>query len=87
MAKFKYFNIVVTNRNLIHAGTSNEQFVHNTYMYFKKRRYDKDGNKSPSTQVGTVISLIWQNFLTSEGHLQTCSMKCIKGIVYSCIKF
>jgi hypothetical protein len=50
-------------------------------------RYDNKRNKWPSTQLITVISLIWQHVSTSEGHLQASSKKYIKGIVYNFIKF
>jgi len=41
----------------------------------------------PSAQPVHVISLIWHHVSTSEGHLQASSIKYIKGIMYSCVKF
>jgi len=35
----------------------------------------------PSTQLVTVVSLIWQHILISEGHLKASSIRCINGIV------
>ena len=38
----------------------------------------------PSTQLVSVMSVIWQHVSTSEGHLQASSINNIKGIVYNC---
>lgn len=41
-------------------------------------------NKLPPTQLVSVLSLTWQHFSTSEGHLQVNSIKPIECILYSC---
>jgi hypothetical protein len=43
--------------------------------------YNKEGNKLPSTQLVSVIPLISQYLSTSEGRLQTSSIKYIKGVL------
>jgi hypothetical protein len=51
------------------------------------RNKQQKRNKLPSTQLVSVISLIWQHVSTSEGHLQASNTKYIKGILYNFIKF
>jgi hypothetical protein len=50
-------------------------------------RYDRKRNKFPSVQLVSVICLIWHRVSTSEGHLQGSNTKCMKVIVYDCMKF
>jgi hypothetical protein len=59
------------------------------FLHFLSRcvRYNNRRNKLPSTQLVSVISLIWQRVSTSEGHLQVSSIKYIKGIVCCFVTF
>jgi hypothetical protein len=59
-------------------------------VFFKKFVINYNSHKNmrnqlPLTQPVSFISLIWHHVLTSDGHLQTCSIKHTKGIAYTCI--
>jgi len=48
-------------------------------------RINNEGSKFPSVQLFSVLPLILEHILTSDGHYQASSKKYIKEIAYNCI--
>jgi hypothetical protein len=60
------------------------RFIHLISLRLSSRcvRYN-EGNKLPSTQLLSTLSLIWQHVSTSEGDFQASSIKYLREILYN----
>ena len=56
-------------------------------LFSTRFQYQITREKSRSTQLVRFMSIIWENVSTSQFYLQTNSIKYIKRLIYSCIKF